>query len=204
MTTASRQLQRRDKDGLTLQQRNTLQALAQEEDWRKACASVGVLPATLQKWLQTDEKFGARYDQLLGPALDIAQSIIETSALKAAGMYEEAMDAVRTVTRDVTCPECSHRFTAFQTVPDWSNRLRAGDTILKVSNILIERKRIDQTITTLNFEETMALAQIRYAQRKGQDNVVSPGMMDVLRRKGVVDEAPTVEVLDDSDDGVQP
>ncbi len=211
MATTSRQLQRRDKDGLTLQMRNTLQALALESDWRIACASVDVLPATLQSWLQNDEAFGNRYDQLLGPSLEIAKDMMEQRALKAAGMYDEALDAVRTIARDVSCPKCGHTFMAFQTTPDWSARLKAGDTIMKTAGILIDRRKIEQTNVNLSFEQSMALAQVQYAvtlaKRTGgvPQITVSPSMLEQLKRKGAIEgEVISSKVIHDSDGGVQP
>ena len=210
-TATSRQLQRRDKDGVTLQQRNVLQALAQEQDWRAACTSVEVLPKTLQGWLQNDEAFGARYDNLLGPSLEIAKDMMEQRALKAAGMYDEALDAVRTIARDVACPKCDHKFTAFQTAPDWSARLKAGDTIMKTAGILIDRRKIEQTNVNLSFEQSMALAQIQYAlptaKRTGRppDITVSPSMVEQLKRKGAIEgEITSSKVIHDSNNGVQP
>ena len=209
MAPTSRQLQRRDQDGLTLQMRNTLQALAQESDWRVACASVDVLPATLQSWLQNDASFGDRYDQLLGPSIEIAKDMMEQRALKAAGMYDEALDAVRTIARDVSCPKCAHTFTAFQTAPDWSARLKAGDTVMKTAGILIDRRKIEQTNVNLSFEQSMALAQVKYAvtlaKRIGgaPQITVSPSMLEQLKRKGAIEgEVISSKVIHDSDGGV--
>lgn len=178
---ANRQLQARDADGLTLTMRRALQSLALTDDWRDACVEARVSPNSVKHWLSTNEEFRAAYNDLLGPAVAVVRDMVETLGIKAAGMYDEALDALRTVERNVCCPKCNHEFTLPESGPDWNARLRAGDTVLKTSRILKDVKVTEGTITHLSMEEALALASAQYAIRHGHEPTIPPRMMEKLR-----------------------
>ncbi len=204
--TPGRQLQVKDNEGLTLQQRNLLQELALHPgDWKKACANAEVPPKLCQAWLSTNESFLANYNSLVGSSLDIVQDRMEDLAHRAGDMYEEAMEAVRYWSKDVTCPKCKNEFSVPSGGPDWNARLRSGDTIMKVSRILIDRKQIQQTNVNLSVEQSMALYSYRWSMANGESIKVKPSVIDELRRKGVINDNPTSgEVVDASQHRVQP
>jgi hypothetical protein len=179
MTT--RHLQAKDEDGLTLVQRRCLQELALTTNWRQACDNADVPANTLRHWLSTDAPFQAAYNDLLGPAIAVARDMIESTALKAAGMYEEAVEAVNMVELELVCPECKHEFSIANPRPDWATRLRAGDTVLKVAKLLIDRKEISGTLTHLTLEETLAVARWKH------DKQIPPVMIERLRQKGLIE-----------------
>lgn len=179
MTT--KHLQVRDGDGLTLVQRRCLQELALTANWRQACDNAEVPPNTLRHWLSTNADFQSAYNDLLGPAVDVARDMIESTALKAAGMYEEAVEAVKMVELEIVCPQCKHEFSVANPRPDWSTRLRAGDTVLKVAKLLIDRKEISGTLTHLSMEQNLALARARFFLRSGRVPDLPPSVMEILR-----------------------
>lgn len=206
VTTSGRQLQAKDDEGLTLQQRNLLQELALHPgDWRLACTNAEVAPKLCQSWLSTNESFLGAYNNLVGSSLDIVQDRMEDLAHRAGDMYEEAMEAVHYWSKDVTCPKCTHEFSVPVGGPDWNARLRSGDTIMKVSRVLIDRKQIEQTNLNLSVEDSMALYSYRWAVDHGKPVTVKPSVIDKLKRMGVINDNPTSgEVVDAEHRRVQP
>ncbi len=182
----SRQLQFRDDDGLTLQQRRLLQELAMVPNWREACANAEVSPPVCQKWLKDFPEFREAYNNLIGPALELVQDKVETMAHEATDIYEDAMQAVRYFPKDVSCPKCNHEFSTPVGGPDWNARLRAGDRILQISRILIDRKQIQQTTVALTLEQAMALMQYKWALRNGKPFQAKPSLIDELKRMGEI------------------
>jgi hypothetical protein len=203
----SRNLQVKDADGLTLVQRRLLQELALTADWRQACANAEVPANTLRHLLSTNVAFVDAYNKLLGPAVEVARDMMESTAVKAAGMYEEAVEAVRMVELEIVCPECKHEFSTTNPYPDWATRLRAGDTVLKVTKLLKDVKEISGSITHLNMEQSLALAKARYHIRRGEDPGLSPALMEMLRphlqEENPHENAPD-KVIDVGSDGVRP
>jgi hypothetical protein len=196
MTTKA--LQTRDKDGLTLAQRRLLGELALTTNWRQACTNAGVPPNTLRSLLSTNKAFQAAYNNLLGPAVEVARDMLESSVIKVAGMYDEAVEAVKMVELEIVCPECKHEFPVANPHPDWATRLRAGDTVLRVAKLLKDVKEISGTITHLTLEESLALARWKH------DGQISPSMIERLRQKGLLNETNSPTVVDDRIDGLRP
>jgi hypothetical protein len=204
---ASRQLQARDADGLTLMQRRALQALALTDDWRDACTEAQVSPNSVMHWLSNNEAFRAAYNDILRPNISIIRDMMETTALKATGMYDEAVTAVKMVELEIVCPSCAHKFSLTNPQPDWSTRLRAGDTAMRVAKVLKDVKEIEGTITHLNMEESLALASARYAIRRGQTPTIPPQMMAKLRSylpEEAPNEASSGPIVDARVDGIRP
>lgn len=198
-----RQLQRKDEDGLTLVQRRLLTELVLEPDFRQACENAKVPPNTAKHWLATNEAFIRRYDNLLGPVVEVARSTMEATSLQAANMYGEAIEANKTLYRDVDCPECHHEFTVSIKAPNWPTRLRAGETILKSSKVLKDVRETETIITNLNLEERLALARWQWNKRNPQDmQRIPPQMVETLRQKGLLDENNPDSVEDASGVGL--
>lgn len=169
-------------------------------NWREACEKAGVPANSLKYWLAHEPAFQKAYNSLLGPAVEVARDMIESTAVRAAGMYDEAIDAIKGIDCTVVCPACQHEFSAKVGEPDWAARLRAGDTVLKVSRILKDVKEIGATITHLSVEESLALARLKYALDHGIAPDIPPHMMEKIRPH--LREEPThaddpVAVVDD-------
>lgn len=206
VTSPGRQLQVKDDEGLTLQQRNLLQELALHPgDWRRACANAEVAPKRCQSWLANNAAFLSEYNSLVGSSLDIVQDRMEDLAHRAGDMYEEAIEAVRYWSKDVSCPKCKHEFSVPIGGPDWNARLRSGDTIMKVSRILLDRKEIQQTNINLSVEQSMALMSYQWSIANGKQPTVKPSVLDELRRMGEINDNPaSSEVVDVSHSRIQP
>lgn len=177
-----RQLQHKDEDGLTLIQRRTLQELALTPNFKQAAENAEVPVSTVKHWLATDEAFSRQYDKLLGSVVEVSRRLMEANSQQAAEMYGEAVEADKTLYRDVTCPECQHEFTVRLTVPNWPTRLRAGEVIQRVSGLLKNVQVHEGTLTHLTLEESLALALWK------QDKQIPPQMVDRLRQKGMLRE----------------
>ena len=191
VATSGRQLQAKDDEGLTLEQRNLLQELGMHPgDWKQACVNSQIPQKRCQRWLANNEAFLSAYNNLVGSSLDIVQDRMEDLAHRAGDMYEEAMEAVRYWSKDVTCPKCTHEFSVPVGGPDWNARLRSGDTIMKVSRVLIDRKQIEQTNVNLSVEQSMALMSYRYSKESGKPVTVKPSVLDELRRMGEIHDDP--------------
>ena len=182
VTTSGRQLQAKDDEGLTLEQRNLLQELGMHAgDWKQACVNSQIPQKRCQRWLANNEAFLSAYNNLVGSSLDIVQDRMEDLAHRAGDMYEEAMEAVRYWSKDVTCPKCTHEFSVPVGGPDWNARLRAGDTLLKSAKILKDVKEISGSITHLSMEESLALAKAKHAMRNGLPLNLPPSLMAKIR-----------------------
>jgi len=159
-----RGLQRRGPDGLMLIQRQFFQELLVQGSWRKACAALNIKERRVRGWLEADEAFGKAYDDLFGlEDAKLTRRELELMSGRAAGMYDEALEAERGLRQEVICPKCKEKFAINYTRPDWRIRLRAGDTILRASKILQDTKEIKGTMFNINLtgDEAIALLAIR-------------------------------------------
>lgn len=177
----NRQLQVRGAEGLTLVQSRVLQEMALTTDWREACARVEANPRTVRSWLEHDPAFQDAYAALIGPAISTARDLMESSALKAAGVYNEAMEAIKVIEQEVTCPHCSLPFMTEMGMPDWNSRLRAGDTVMKVARILKDVSEKSVTITHLTMEDNLAIARANWEISQGLQPTIPPAMLERLR-----------------------
>ena len=203
-TTSSRQIQFKDDDGLTLQQRGLLQELVLHPgDWRTACDNAEVKPSLCQSWLAKNDDFRDAYNLLIGPTIDIVTEQMKGLAHKAADMFDESVEAVRMVKLDVSCPECKHEFSVGDPRPDWSVRQRAGDMIMRTSGVYVDRKQIQQTNITLNVEQSMALMSYRWSTENGLPITISPSLISELRKLGEINDPAPTEVVDAEHRGIQ-
>ncbi|OFW65589.1 MAG: hypothetical protein A2Y74_07015 [Actinobacteria bacterium RBG_13_63_9] len=164
-----------------LNQRRLLSALAADPDFRTACRAAEVKVNTAKKWLVEDEAFQSQYDRLLGPTLKLAKELMESSALKASAVYDEALTATKYGTVEVECPKCHHTFEETSALPDWGTRLRAGEIIHKVAALLIDRRQIQTTRITLTVEEMLAIAAMQAGNQVSPLILSRPHVQEHLR-----------------------
>ncbi len=191
-------------DGLTLEQRKLLTELAAGKSLNDACQELDVPRGRFMRWLQTDEKFRAHYDDLFNPEnLKEIQKVLNASASRAVEVYEDAIDqANRSMHLDLECPHCQKSFKKTIQVEDWKSRLAAADTLLRVSGILRERRDLKVTLQTAAIDwsriETSDLVNV-LAWRTGRP--LAPAAEERLRQLGVITEEqrrmlPSPEIVD--------
>lgn len=183
----TRTVRRRDGDGLLVEQRRFFQELADTGDPRRACESAEISWGRFKTWLQRDRNFQTAFDNALGPAVDIVREMLETSATKAAGVLDEALDSNEAFEQDVTCPnpDCQAQFTARIQIPNWAIRLRAGEMILKGARVLKDSREIQfqGTMTHLTMDQHIALAAFKAGRS------IPPNVRSELDHAGLITEA---------------
>ena len=165
---------------MTITQRQLLQEVTLKPDLDEACEKVGIKLATVKKWLQRDEAFGDAYDEIFKDSLAIAKGLMEGAAARATGVYEEALTATKIGEVDVQCTHCGEDFQTVASMPDWTARLKAAEIILKTSNILVDRRQIEQTTVHLTMEERLAIA----AWKSGRP--IPPNVQSKLEQRGLL------------------
>jgi hypothetical protein len=174
--------QHRGTDGLMLVQRQFLQELLAQGSTRKACDVLKIRERRVRGWLTEDDAFRSAFDNLFSlEEATLTRREMEIMSGRAAGMYDEALDAERGRKIKAVCPKCGERFEAGYTAPDWRIRIRAGDTILRAAKILQETKEIKGTVTHVNLTGAEAIALL--AIRAGRP--VPEAARAALRAKGI-------------------
>lgn len=158
-------LRRRDKDGLMLIQKHFLVDLMELGSWRKACLKLDIKERRVREWLANDHAFQEAYDAQFGrEELAAIRKEIQFLAGEATNVYTEALEAERGLRKEVTCPECEHKFTVEGARPDWRMRKSAADAVMRINKILQETKSINVkggiTHTHLTGDEHMALLRL--------------------------------------------
>lgn len=184
---------RRDLDGLSLPQRRLLQELALTPDPQLACDKAEVRFAIFKGWLQRDKEFGDAYDELLGRTLEIAKELVESSAIRASGVYEEALTALKFSTTDVTCPGCNEKFQIESSRPDWGTRMKAANAISKIAGLIVDRHQIEKTTIHVTVEEQLHILALKAHQR------IPPSVYARLAERGLLPEGHTSGGQDESE-----
>lgn len=165
MSGDSHPIRRRDGDGLMIDQRRFITALVEVGDVREVCRQEGIPWSRFKGWIGKDRHFQEAFDRAIGPSVETVRAMMEDSAIKAAGVYDDALEAVHYITESVKCPECSHAFDVQILWKDWGTRLKAGEVVLKAAKVLKDVREIQSSVTHLTLEETIALQQARRGQR---------------------------------------
>lgn len=172
-------IRRRDLDGLSLPQRRLLQEFALTPDPKVACDQAEVKFSTFRSWLQKDKDFGDAYDELLGRAIELAKDLVEASSVRASGVFEEALTAVKISALHVNCPSCNERFEVEASRPDWTTRLKAANAIAKISGLIVDQYHIEKIVFQPTLEEMVAIAKAR------RGDLIPPIMRTHLLASGV-------------------
>lgn len=157
----SSSVQRRDANGLLIEQRRFFQELAVYGDPKKACEEADITWGRFKNWLSRDKHFQEAYDNMLSPSLDLVREMLETSAPKAAGVVDAALDSDDTMEYDVVCDEQHEgprHFKTYIKIPNWQVKLRASEMIFKATKLLKDVKEISGTVTHMTLEDRIALA----------------------------------------------
>ena len=178
-------LLRRGKDGLMTIQRMLLEELMEEGgSWRKACQKLDIKERRVRFWLTNDDAFSEAYDKLLG-SVDITATKKELDYLAsgAAELYEEAMQATRGAKVDTKCPKCGKEFEVHAAAPDHRIRMKAMETLLKISGTLKETRKVEGQLLNISLTGDEIIALMAY--QVGQP--VPESVLAALREKGVID-----------------
>ena len=173
----------RDGQGLMLEQRRFLQELVIQGSFRKACKALDFKEHRIRRWLREDPAFKDAYDNLFGPEdLEVSKKEMHLLAARAAGIYEEAMEAVRLIKISVTCPRCNEKFDYDTSRPDWRIRMRATQDILKVAKLLQETREIKGTMVNVSLtgDEILALTAFKAGL------YVPEAVLARLRERGII------------------
>lgn len=174
----------RDRHGLLPQQRLVLQELLTSRSWADAEAAHGVTPRTIGRWMRSDPRFRAAYEKLFDDRGETIRKEVAASAAKAADTLEAALDATSSEKLDVTCPNCHVEFEVDLRKPNWSARLRAAESVLKIGGQLKDVKKIEGEIVHMSIEHKIALVRL------ARGLSVPPGIMEDLRKMNLL-EAPS-------------
>jgi hypothetical protein len=173
----------RDGQGLMLEQRRFLQELVIQGSFRKACKALDFKEHRIRRWLREDSAFKDAYDDLFGPEdLEVSKKEMHLLAAKAAGLYEDALEAIRLLKVNVQCPHCKEKFDLDTSRPDWRIRMRAAETILKVAKLLQETKEIKGTMLNVQLTGDEILALTAY--KAGM--YVPEAVLARLRERGII------------------
>ncbi len=194
--TAAHPILKRDADGLMLDQRKLLQALAGGVEPHTACQKEGVTWSRFLGWLAKDKAFGEAFDNL-GSSVGTAKALVDSMAIKATTVLGDALEAEKRVPVEVTCPEddggCGHQFTAYADVADMQHRKWAADRVFKSTEIVKDVQKTDvnvkHSIAPEQLERAIALAR----WQAGLD--VPPHLVEQFLTEGIrgPDEGDVIE-----------
>lgn len=178
---------RRNKQGLTIKQRAFLTELAAStrnaKSWRDAAKAIGVNPKTVLRWLRGDPNFARAYDNLFDATATTVKKYLDHLTLRAAEVYDEALDAAAEHRSTVVCPSCGHKFDHTIVIPEWQARLKAADTVMRTMKVLTDVKQVETRSIKMSWEQALALA----AYRAGRP--IPPRLEEQLRTSGLLDTA---------------
>lgn len=191
-------LRARDKSGLLPQQQQVLQQLLSAHSWQEVAQRLGLGPNQLTRWLREDAQFRAVYDRIFSTDTENVRRHIEASAGKAADALDAALDATRLISVEIECPECGHTFDYEAPAPNWTARLRAAETVLKVGRVLKDVKKIEGEVLHLTLPQKLGLAMIK----RGQDAMVPDAIKEELREMKLLGVGEQEQRDDDAVDAV--
>lgn len=195
----------RDDKGLTLKERKLLAEIALSGSWQEAADSTGWTRRQVQRLFIENESFKHEYDAMFGTEeLEVVKRELNLVTSGSGKVFEDALNAEMTKVVHAKCPQCGHSWKIFVTVMDWTAKLRAGETLLKIANIFKETKDVKHSgnvsVVTMTITESLAIRSILAGVRPPRH------ILDDLRAKGLItpdlqsrlDDIPWVNAHDDS------
>lgn len=158
----------RDDQGLTLQERRVLQEIAVHGDFKKAAANTGLTANKIRRMLQTDPQFKAAFDSLFSPDdLKATESELQLAVQDVAEIFNDAKNAELYKTIDVTCPcGCGHTFKEQVKNTDWATKLRAAESLAKMTRLWKDQKniKVEGAVALVNMTPAQYLALMAIRQ----------------------------------------
>lgn len=155
-----------DEQGVDSRMRLFVEELATSGSWKDSCDVAGVNDRTPRRWLESHPGFQALFQETFG-SVDLSSYKKQASILqsKAMRVYDESMDAAQIIDVKVQCPNCGERFTSEYTVPNQGTRLKAADSVSKITTMLKETKDVKHggaiALVQLTGAEKMALIALQ-------------------------------------------
>lgn len=176
-----------DEHGVSALMRQFIDGLITTHSWREACDFIQSNERTPKRWYKNNPGFKALFDETFGGSVDIELWKKDAEILqgKAMRVYDETMESFRTVEAKVQCPECGTRFTHELVLPNTNARLRAADSITKMTGLLKETKEVKGKVTHFHQLDGATKAAF-FSLRAGV--TPSPAMLERLRAAGLLDE----------------
>ena len=187
-------VRKRNEAGLMPDQVLFLRKLGEVADWKKACDASKVSYDKFRQWIRRDSAFITAYDRASTGVVEGVRKQLESSAQKAAEVYDEALDATKDMDLELDCPHCGKHIKMVAEVPDFGTRLKAGDAVLRVSKILKDVKEVSGMITIADQPLYLQIAYARF-KREGRD-AIPPNAYDKLMELGIIKALPEGEVYD--------
>ena len=172
-------LVKRDDDGLMPKQRELLEALAENPDWRAAADALGLQPRRVGRWLREDPAFMSHYTAIFKASTEVAKLRVEGATEEAAETLVDLLESWKSV--EFKCEHCGKKNEV--SVENSSIRAKAAELILKTGGVLVDRRETKVTgeILHLNFTQKIALAQLQ------NGDPISEQTLREFRRLGIVD-----------------
>src|SRR5581483_7880592 len=120
------------RNGLTADQNLVMQELSRHGNWKRACDTTGVSYERFRHWMRKDPHFRRAFEEMNGETVESVKRQLESSAQRAAEVFDDALEAMKDAKLDIKCPACGVEIKIEAEVPDYATRLKAGETILKV------------------------------------------------------------------------
>lgn len=187
---ASRALVEKDAKGLTALQRKFLQEVANVGSWQEACKTLDLDPRTARRYFK-DEAFKTEYDELFNTEeIQTVKRELDMITSGVPKVYEDALSAETTKKVVESCPHCGEEVTFYVNVIDFKTRMKAGETLLKQSNLLKDTKRVEGEFKGTMTHINLTGAEILALQRLNMGLAIPPHVYEAL--KGKVADLPAL------------
>ena len=174
---------------LTQQQLSLLQEIAMEGDWHVAATKVGMTYRQVRALFTNNPMFKQAYDDLFTTEeLKTTARELEMASSELGQLYQDAMSAEMAKQVLADCPACGHKFKLFVKVMDWATKLKAGETLLKITRLLKDEKSVKMEGKATVEHVHMELADKVAIWRVEMGLPVPPHIHDRLVKLGLLTE----------------
>lgn len=174
----------RDSGGLTVQERKLLQEIALVGDYKKAAQNVGMTAAQVRRLLATDPAFKDEYDAMFPAELiKSTEAELQVAAQDIAEVFNEAKNAQIWKSTTAECPQCHAKFPVRIQVADHSIRMRAAETLAKITKLWKDQKTVthEGTVSLVSMSAEQYLAYMAVLQGRRIPDHVYKGLQEFDR-----------------------
>lgn len=163
----SKSLTEREKiQGLAPADHKLLQEIIATGSWQQAADNLSLPRRSVREKFARNKAFREAYEALfVGDEVEATKRELEMGATGLGGLYEDAINAELTKPIQVECPKCQNKFRVFVTMMDWATKLRAGETLLKLTRILKDEKSVKVGgmvgVVHMGMDEYLALQRLK-------------------------------------------